>query len=124
MVNTHRTLDGSWAACSDTDCQLPFHVELSPAEAERLPLGALLPLLEVVDPPTDISSEGMKFWFQDGNAHRDYDLPALIYADGYLCWYQDGLPHRSGGKPAMIAPDGSVEYWVHGAQVTQEGKRI
>ena len=37
----------------------------------------------------EIRANGSKWWFQNGEQHRDNDQPALIYADGTKSWYQN-----------------------------------
>lgn len=34
-----------------------------------------------------LDTGGNKFWFKNGNHHRDRDLPAVVYKDGTLFWY-------------------------------------
>jgi hypothetical protein len=136
-----RLMNGAWVECTlGPSCSALFHVpSLTAEEAEALPLHLLLPLLEVLDPPSHVYPDGEKVW-QDaqGHGHREYDLPALvnpdgtliwywhgarhrlhdrpaaIFASGTLCWYQDDRRHRDGRKPAMIEPDGTQYWYIQG----------
>ena len=57
------------------------------------------------------------FWRnQDGELHRDDDLPSRIWADGSLEWHQDGKLHRDGDKPAFISAAGSLQWWCQNGQ--------
>ena len=38
----------------------------------------------------EISADGIKCWYQNGECHRDNDQPAVILASGTKCWYQNG----------------------------------
>ena len=143
-MSAHRTIRGSWAECPALGvCELLFHVELSVAEANAVPLATLLPLLNAVDPAPDSTSNGymrwvdaksrlhrgyglpalvdpegiyLYTWFKHGRRHRPGDRPAVILADGGLQWWVDDLPHRDGDKPASVYPDGSRQWWVNGVQ--------
>ena len=39
---------------------------------------------------TKINADGSKYWYQNGEYHRDNDQPAVIKADGSKHWYQNG----------------------------------
>jgi hypothetical protein len=133
-MTTHLTLDGGWAECPAPDvCALKFHFPIMDLDtAEQMPLQVLMPLLEVLDPPTDLEdAAGLKMWTvalpeaPEGIAiHRDYDLPAVIRFDGTKWWYHEGFLHREGGKPAVIHADGSAEYWLNGVRVNSDGSPI
>ena len=51
------------------------------------------------------------YWYQNGLAHRDGDLPACISPKGTLIWYQNAKAHRDGDLPAVIHWDGRLEWW-------------
>ncbi len=57
------------------------------------------------------------FFDQEGNLHRDNDLPSLVvfsnisYTEKY---YFHGQRHRGIYLPAIIRGDGRKEYWVYG----------
>lgn len=58
------------------------------------------------------------FFDEEGNLHRDNDLPALIVCD-YAIYYTEhyyfhGQRHRGIYLPAVIHGDGRKEYWVYG----------
>jgi hypothetical protein len=124
MSTVHRTLIGDWAECSDPACGLKFHIpDLTVAEVEAIPLVTLLPLLEVIDPPTRVNLRGDKYWsIPDKDSpipltHREYDLPAVVWADGSLEWALNGQFHRPPGRPARIYKDGTCYWWVNGVEV-------
>ena len=39
---------------------------------------------------------------EDGEIHRENDLPALIYVNGEKHWYKYGQCHRENDMPAVI----------------------
>jgi hypothetical protein len=119
----HRTLDGNWAECEDSFCELKYHLpNISLAEAQAIPLRVLLPLLEAFDRPNPHAYPGShKIWTVPSGRergevfmHRDYDLPAVIWPDGTLEWWHRDKLHRDGGKPARIWPSGACDYYIHG----------
>jgi hypothetical protein len=112
MARSHRTLHGTWSACDAEACPLPFHVELSVAEAEALPEHVFEALAEAIDPPTYHLPNGTKSWHDPkGNPHREYDLPAIIYGEGSREWYQHGRMSRGRGRPTRVEPNGYKEWW-------------
>ena len=139
MAITHLELDGSWAQClTPASCELLFHLpETTVAEASVIPLPLLLPLFEIINPPTSTrrtpSNVVLKEWRnEEGELHRDYDLPAQIYDNGALDWFQHGQRHRGRDLPASIEPDGMMEWYTGGllhrendqpAQVWPDGMR-
>ena len=42
-----------------------------------------------------------------------------FYSNAGTIWMQDECIHREDG-PAIIRPDGTVEFWLHGHQVSHE----
>ena len=38
----------------------------------------------------EIRADDPKYWYQNGEYHRDNDQPAIIYANGEKRWYQNG----------------------------------
>ena len=46
-----------------------------------------------------IDEEGNKFWYKNGEFHRE-DGPAIEYNHGNHCWYKNGKLHREDG-PAI-----------------------
>lgn len=64
-----------------------------------------------------INHSGYLCWHdEDGQVHRDGDLPALIGKSGIYGWYQHGKLHRDGGKPAYINGD-FEEYWINDKRI-------
>ena len=50
---------------------------------------------------TRIDEYGDKFWYKNGELHRDNDLPSVVLSDERKEWHQNGLLHRENG-PAII----------------------
>jgi len=67
------------------------------------------------DPPTEINSEGNKYWFQNGQLHRENDLPAIIRKGGNKYWFQNGQLHRENDLPAVIYKNGN-KYWYQNGE--------
>ena len=67
------------------------------------------------DLPAVIWPDGSQKWYQHGQLHRDYDLPAVIrpYYPMLMVqeWYQNGLKHRDGDEPAVIRPERQEWYY-------------
>ena len=57
---------------------------------------------------------GTQYWFQNGEIHRDNDLPAAIYSNGHQYWYQNGLKHRDNDLPAIITVNGDQFCYQNG----------
>ena len=56
-------------------------------------------------------------WCENGEWHRDGDLPALVYSNGTKKWYQHGKLHRVNNKPAAIFHDGRKQWWKNGVRI-------
>ena len=54
-----------------------------------------------VDGPAVEDTDGYKYWYKNGQLHRDGDLPAIERSDKYKAWYQNGKRHRDGDLPAV-----------------------
>jgi len=50
-----------------------------------------------LDGPAIENSVGSKFWYINGNRHRNID-PSCEYSNGINYWYFKGKPHRIGGS--------------------------
>jgi hypothetical protein len=61
-----------------------------------------------------INSYGTQEWYNEGELHRDGDLPAIILADGDQWWYKKGKFHRDGDLPAIIHGNGKQEWFKEG----------
>ena len=62
-------------------------------------------------------------YYQNGEAHRDNDLPAIVHSDGTKHWQKNGKLHRENG-PALIFPNGDCIWHLKGILYTeQEHKR-
>lgn len=68
------------------------------------------------DLPAVTYANGDKFWYQYGKLHRENDLPACEFGSGTKNWYQHGNLHRE-DKPAVVHANGYKDYWVNGAYV-------
>lgn len=56
-------------------------------------------------------------WYQDGQIHRDGDLPAFEERDGKQAWYKKGVLHRENG-PALITSSGVEMFYKNGSIVS------
>ena len=65
------------------------------------------------DLPAITYHNGDLFWCQNGRIHRDNDLPAAIL-NGNQFWYQNGLKHRDNDLPAVIRENGDQEWYQLG----------
>jgi hypothetical protein len=104
-VTTHRLLNGDWAECPEPEvCALKFHFpDMSVAEARSMPFHLLLPLLNLIDPPTTTDSQGQTWrGALPGILHREYDLPAVINEDGRMEWWVNNYRWREGDKPRVV----------------------
>ena len=63
--------------------------------------------------------DGVQCWYQNGQLHRDNDLPAIIYANGEKVWYQNDQIHRDNDLPAVIYVDGS-QFWCQNGQLHRD----
>ena len=58
-----------------------------------------------------IDKDGTEKWYnEDGELHRDDDLPAVIKTYGTQEWYRNGKLHRDNDLPAIIKADGDQEW--------------
>ena len=64
-----------------------------------------------------VTKDGSKYWYQNGQRHRDNDQPAVIYPDGTKNWYQNGHCHRDNDQPAIIYPDGRKDWYQNGIRI-------
>jgi hypothetical protein len=71
-------------------------------------------LNSIEDKPAIISAFGTKYWFINGNHHRENDQPAIIYANGDKYWYINGNHHRENDQPAIIRANGDKSWYVNG----------
>jgi len=46
------------------------------------------------DRPAVIWPDGTRWWYRDGEPHRDGDRPSAIQADGKRRWLKNGEAHR------------------------------
>ena len=112
----HLLRSGEWEWCNAAHCSFLFHVdEVSPQEAQALPLGLMLPIFEAVQPPSGYNEARRAKYWEDGSGelHRDYDLPAGVHEDGTLEWYQHGVHHRENGQPTWVGGDGHIEWHLN-----------
>jgi hypothetical protein len=70
--------------------------------------------------PAVIYADGARYWYKNGQFHRDGDEPAVIQADGTRYWYKNGRFHHDGGEPAAILADGT-RYWYKNGQPHRDG---
>lgn len=71
----------------------------------------------------DILHLGKRYWYKEGNLHRDGDLPAIVYENPssrknmdriVSAWYKEGKLHREGDLPAVIYESGGTERYING----------
>jgi hypothetical protein len=62
------------------------------------------------------NADGDKFWYQNGQYHRDGG-PAIEYVDGDKFWYKHGKLHRTDG-PAIECADIAIEWWIDDGELT------
>ena len=70
------------------------------------------------DGPAIESSDGDKFWYQNGLIHRT-DGPAIEYPNGAKFWVQNNLLHRTDG-PAVMYANGELQWWIHGEHMSED----
>ncbi len=75
------------------------------------------------EPAPRIDEFGTKYWYKNGELHRDNDKPAVIWADGSLTWYKNGKLHRDNDKPAIIYANGSEYWYTDGLRYTPKSKQ-
>jgi hypothetical protein len=63
--------------------------------------------------------DGSKYYFINGEYHRDGNLPAIEYPNGSKYYYINGQCHRENG-PACEYASGTKEYYLNGLQYTEE----
>ena len=71
-------------------------------------------LLDMLKYEVITNKDGTKFWYKNGEIHRDNDLPAIEYSGGTKAWYKNGKRHRDDDLPAIERADGYKEWWVDG----------
>lgn len=60
------------------------------------------------DQPSKIDANGGQYWYKNGLRHRDGDQPAMVCSNGDQCWYKNGLLHRDGDLPAIVRANGDT----------------
>jgi phage pi2 protein 07 len=70
-----------------------------------------------------IDKDGDVVYYQNGEVHRDNDLPAIVHADGTKQWQKNGKLHRENG-PALIFPDGEGNWYLNQKLYTEQEHRI
>jgi hypothetical protein len=63
--------------------------------------------------PAVVGADGTKWWYKNNQLHREGGLPAIEGAFGKSWWY-NGKKHREGGLPAIESADGTKEWWYNG----------
>jgi hypothetical protein len=58
-----------------------------------------------------IDSDGNKFWYLNGDLHRE-DGPAAECANGDKEWWLNDRIHRTDG-PAIVRESGVIEWWLN-----------
>ena len=57
---------------------------------------------------------GIEWRDDDGDLHRDNDLPASVFTNGDQEWFSHGFRHRGGGLPAVVYIDSLYVWWENG----------
>lgn len=60
-----------------------------------------------------VTPNGFKLWYQNGELHRDNDLPAVERGHDYREWWVHGKQHRD-NLPAVVIKGLRWQWWVHG----------
>jgi hypothetical protein len=66
-----------------------------------------------------VGNDGTRWYNEEGQLHREGDLPAIEYADGDKWWYINGQLNREGGKPAVEWADGGKAWYINGEEVEE-----
>lgn len=61
---------------------------------------------------------------ENGELHRENDLPALTRSNGTKQWWVNGKLHRENDLPAIIHSNGVKEWWFNGRPFRQNKKPI
>ena len=65
-------------------------------------------------------ADGSKSHFKNGELHRDGDLPAVEESGGTKYYYKNGKRHRDGDLPAIEWADGRKSYYKNGIEYTKK----
>ena len=69
-------------------------------------------------------SNGCKEFLNDeGERHRENDLPAMEYDNGELRWYINGKCHRENG-PAIISANGTKYWYINNNLHREDGPAV
>ena len=69
--------------------------------------------------PAIIHFNGTQWWYQNGKLYRDFDQPVTIYIDGTQCWSQNDQLHRDNDQPALITKHGD-QYWYQNGHLHRD----
>jgi hypothetical protein len=68
-----------------------------------------------------VDNDGTTRWYNEqGQLHREGDLPAVEWANGGKSWYINGERNREGGLPAIEFADGGKCWYINGKNATKE----
>jgi len=70
------------------------------------------------EPEMTIDTEGTKYWYLNGELHRE-DGPAAEYTNGAKFWCLNGKLHREDG-PAVELTNGNKLWWLNGEGLSVE----
>ena len=59
---------------------------------------------------------GTKYWYQNGELHRDNDLPAIEFENGSKEYFQNGNLHRDNDLPAIDNVNGYKAWFKNGIE--------
>jgi hypothetical protein len=75
--------------------------------------------------PAVVTKSGNKYWYINGELHRDGDKPAVIQVNGnQMMWAKNGLYHRENGNPAIVWANGDREWYYNGVLHRDNGPAI
>ena len=74
------------------------------------------------DLPAMESVNGDKHWYVNGKLHRDGGLPAIVWADGDKHWYVNGKLHRADDMPSVEYKNGNKMWCRHGILHRDNGR--
>jgi hypothetical protein len=77
----------------------------------------------MLQPECRIDEHGNKFWWLNGQLHREdgpaIEYPAVEYYNGYRAWYLNGECHREDG-PACEWTDGRRSWYLNNEKLNPE----
>jgi hypothetical protein len=123
-MTVHLNVWDQWVECHATvrPCPRAIHLDVSLDEVKTYPSEVIRKLFSLEKAPVVLST-GVEQWSdENGQLHRERDLPAVIRPNGTKEWYKHGKRHRSNG-PAIIDAKGEGRWYKNGVFCIVGGKR-